>query len=93
MLDFLHEYLQWIFFIANMIASILLIISIIQKKKSIDNNYKGKFHNFTAYFSGFVILLGTFGFFIEYESNNWNWASYIIMAILGDILYLRERKI
>ena len=93
MLDSLIQNLQWILFSVNIIASILLIIFFIQKKKSIDDSYKGKLYYFTAYFSGFALLLGTLSLFVEYESNNWGWGSYIIMAILGDILYLKDRKI
>lgn len=92
-MDLLNQNMQWILFTINVIASLFLLISFFQKQKSTDNSYKGKFYYFTAYFSGFALLLGTLGFFIEYESNNWSWGSYIIMAILGDILYLKERKI
>lgn len=92
-MDFLNQNMQWILFIVNVIASIFLIISIFQKQKSTDDRYKGKLYYFTTYFSGFALLLGTLSMFVEYESNNWCWGSYIVMAILGEILYLKERKI
>ena len=92
-MDFLNQNMQWILFIVNVIASIFLIISIFQKQKSTDDRYKGKLYYFTAYFSGFALLLGTLSLLIDYESNDWSWGSYILMAILGEILYLKERKI
>lgn len=93
MLDSLNQNLQWILFAVNVIASLFLLISFFQKQKSIDDSYKGKLYYFTAYFSGFALLLGTLSLFVEYESNNWCWGSYMVMAILGEILYLKERKI
>lgn len=92
-MNFLNQNMQWILFTVNVIASIFLLISFFQKHKSTDDSYKGKLYYFTAYFSGFALLLGTLSLFIDYEPNNWSWGSYILMAILGEILYLKERKI
>ncbi len=92
-MNFLNQNLQWILFIVNVIASIFLLISFLQKQKSTDDSYKGKLYYFTAYFSGFALLLGTLSLIIDYEPNNWSWGSYIVMAILGEILYLKDRKI
>lgn len=92
-MDFLNQNLQWILFTINVIASIFLLISFFQKQKSTDDSYKGKLYYFTAYFSGFVLILGTLSLFIEYESNDWSWYSNILMAVLGEILYIKERKV
>ena len=92
MIDFFSQNLQWLIFIMNIIACILLVIFILKERVFLNPKKENSkiLYYFTAFYSLLILFFGILNILSIYELNIFVLCTYFMVFILFDILYLKN---